>query len=238
MTAHVVHNAAGGYRFLGQEGRPYANGALADHGLDIVHATFEHPVPLSDGIAAAQRHVAEAGRPVQSLAGFELRIPRPFTQHGFEEFNRGYIALLRGIGLEVEGLMPAARTNVAPVLGTVAEPSVFAFTYTALGSRGRPAFVLSGATEEIQGNDRALLKNIAEILTARATVLGCELVDATAAQLYASGPLDPEDLAGVAAQLGDAVLHGVHWFPSLPPIEGLRLEIDVRSAGTELSLPV
>lgn len=238
MASHsVTHNSAGGYRFLGREGRPFSNGVLADHGLDLVHATFERPQPLHAGVAAAARHVAGAGRPVQALAGFELRIAQALTQQQFDEFNKGYVALLRGIGLEVEGLMPATRTNVAPVVGTVAEPSLFAFTYTAPASRGRPAFILSGVPEEIEGDDRALLRNITEILTARATVLGCSLGDATAVQLYAAGAIDPEVIADVAAELGDAALHGLHWFPSLPPIKGLKFEIDARSAGTELSLP-
>jgi hypothetical protein len=237
MASHsVIHNAAGGYRFLGREGRPFSNGVLADHGLDLVHATFERPQPLHAGVAAAARHVASAGRPAQSLAGFELRIKRPLTQHQFDEFNHGYIAMLRGIGLEVDDLMPATRTNVAPVVGSVEEPSLFAFTYTAPGSRGRPAFILSGVPEEIEGDDRSMLRNITEILTARATVLGCSLGDATAIQLYAGGAIDPEAIADVAAELGDAALHGLHWFPSLPPIEGLRFEIDARAAGTELIL--
>ena len=238
MATHsVTHNASGGYRFLGREGRPFSNGVLADHGLDLVHATFDRPLPLDAGVAAAARHLAAAGRPVQSLAGFELRIARPLTQQEFDDFNKNYIGLLRGIGLEVDGLMPATRTNVAPVVGGIAEPSMFAFTYTAPGSRGRPAFILSGVPEEIEGDDRALLRNITEILTARATVLGCRLGDATAVQLYAAGAIDPDVIADVAAELGDAALHGLHWFPSLPPIQGLKYEIDARAAGTELSLP-
>jgi hypothetical protein len=38
----------------------------------------------------------------------------------------------------------------------------------------------------------------------------------------------------VLKRVGGAAVHGIQWFPSLPPIEGLKLEIDARSAGTEL----
>jgi hypothetical protein len=40
----------------------------------------------------------------------------------------------------------------------------------------------------------------------------------------------------VLVRAGDAAVHGIHWFPSRPPIVGLKLEIDVRSAGLELVL--
>ena len=233
----LVHNAAGGYRFIGAHGRPFSNGVVADAACDLVHVTFERPLPLARGIDAAVRHVEAAGRPPQAIAGFELRIARPLSAAGFEEFNRGYVAKLRAIGLEVDGLMPAGRTNVAPVVGTIREPSVFGFTYTANGARDKPAFLLSGVPEEVEGDARTMLRNITEILAARAGELGCRLSDATAVQIYTSGPIDAESLADLAAELGDAALLGFRRFLSLPPIDGLKYEIDVRSAGTELTLP-
>ena len=233
----LVHNAAGGYRFIGAPGRPFSNGAVADAAFDLVHVTFERPLPLARGIKAAAQHVEASGRPPQAIAGFELRIARPLSRDGFDEFNRGYVAKLREIGLDVEGLMPAGRTNVAPVVGTIREPSVFGFTYTAAGSRGKPAFLLSGVPEEVEGDARTMLGNITEILAARAGELGCRLSDATAVQVYASGPIDAAALADLTAELGDASLLGFRRFLSLPPIEGLKYEIDARSAGTELTLP-
>jgi len=61
--------------------------------------------------------------------------------------------------------------------------------------------------------------------------------DATAIQLYGVDEVQSLLVENVLRRLGPAAVHGIHWFPSLPPIEGLRLEIDVRSAGTELVLP-
>jgi len=230
----VVNNPAGGYRFLSSEARPFSHGVVADADFDLTHATFERPVPLEEGIEAAVRHVAAAARPAAAIAGFELRSPKPLSQADFEAFNRGYIAILRRVGIEVDGLIPAARTNVAPVVGAVDRPSVFGFTYT-VPARGAPsAFLMAGVPEEVSGDARVMLRNITQILAARASTLGCRLSDSTAVQVYAAGALDPDAIADVATELGDAAIHGLRWFPSLPPIEGLKYEIDARAARTEL----
>jgi len=207
---------------------------VADADFDLAHAMFERPIPLETGIDAAVRHVAAAARPPRSIAGFELRIPKPLSQSGFDDFNRGYIAMLRRAGIEVDGLMTAARTNVAPIVGAVDRPSVFGFTYTVPARGAPPAFLMAGVPEEVEGDARAMLRNITEILAARAAALGCRLRDSTAVQIYAAGAIDPDAIADVASELGDAALHGLRWFPSQPPIEGLRYEIDVRAARTEL----
>jgi hypothetical protein len=230
----VVHNPAGGYRFLSAANRPFSHGVVADADFDLTHATFERPLPLEEGIEAAVRHVAAAARPPQAIAGFELRIQKPLSQADFEGFNRGYVEILHRAGVEVDGLIPAARTNVAPVVGSIDRPSVFGFTYTVAAHDAPPAFLMAGVPEEVEGDPRAMLRNITEILAARAATLGCRLRDSTAVQIYAAGALDPEAIADVAAELGDAALHGLRWFPSLPPIAGLQYEIDARAARTEV----
>ncbi len=230
----VVQNPMGGYRFLSAEGRPFSRGVVADADFDLAHATFHRPIPLEAGIEAAVRHVASAARPAQAIAGFELRSPKPMSQADFDTFNRRYVAILQRLGIDIEGLIPAARTNVAPIVGAVDRPSVFGFTYT-VPARGAPsAFLLAGVPEEVGGDARAMLRNITEILAARAAELGCRLRDATAVQVYAGGALDPDAIADVAKELGDAAIHGLRWFPSLPPIEGLKFEIDARAARTEV----
>ena len=234
----IARNPAGAYSFLAAEGRPFSGGVAADHGFDLVHATFERPLAIEEGLAAAASHLSSVARPVEAIAGFELRIPEPFTSKGFEAFNRRYVEGLTSMGLVVDGLIPAARTNVAPTGGGVSEPSVHALTYTVPGNRGRPAFVMSGVPEEEPGDLEAMLESMMRVLSTRMEELGVMWVDATVIQLYGvdvvQGLLDQN----VLRRLGPAALHGIHWFPSLPPIEGLRMEIDVRSAGTELVLPV
>ena len=234
----LAQNRTGNYRFLAAEGRPFSGGAVADDGFDIVRARFERPLPLEAGLAAVARHVAAAGRPVEAIAGFELRIPKPMANAAFDLFNQTYIAHLRRLGLEVDGLMPAGRTNVAAVAGGVSEPSVYAVSYTAPGHRTRPAFVMSGAAEEQSGDNATMLDSIMRVLSVRLDELGVSWDQATAIQLY--GVDDVQDLVvdTVLKKAGGAAIHGIQWFPSLPPVEGLKLEIDARSAGTELVLPV
>lgn len=182
------------------------------------------------------RHLAEAGRPVQAIAGFELRTPKPLTKSGFDEFNRGYVERLKSIGLPVDGLLPAARTNVAAVLGGVAEPSVYAMSYTVPGDRGRAAFVLSGMPEEKPDDLVSMLDSMMRALSSRMVELGVSWEDATAIQLYGVDEVQALLVDNVLRRLGSGAAHGIHWFPSWPPIEGLRLEIDARSVGRELVL--
>jgi hypothetical protein len=232
-----AHNPSGNYRFLGAPGRPFSGGAVADPGFDMVHARFERPLPLAKGLEAAAGHLRSVSRPVQAIAGFELRVAAPFTGSGFEEFNRGYVERLTSMGLVVDGVFPAARTNVAASLSGVSEPSVYALHYTVPGDRGRPAFVMSGVPEEQPGDDESMLTSMMRVLTERMGELGVSWEDATKIQLYGVEDVQGLLVDHVLRTLGPAAVHGIHWFPSLPPIEGLKLEIDVRSAGKELVLP-
>lgn len=233
----LAHNRSGNYRFLAAEGRPFSGGAVADEGYDLVHATFERPLLLDAGLAAASRQVAAAGRPVHAIAGFELRIPEPLTQADFGSFNQRYVTSLRRLGLEVDGLLPAARTNVAAVVGGVSEPSLYAMSYTITGQGTRPAFVLSGAPEEEGSDTASRLDSIMRVLSGRLEAFGASWDDATAIQLYGVDDFQDLVMERVLKRVGGSAVHGIRWFPSLPPIKGLKLEIDVRSAGTELVLP-
>jgi hypothetical protein len=230
----LTHNRSGNYRFLAAEGRPFSGGALADEGYDFVHARFERPLPLEAGLAAAARQVAAAGRPVHAIAGFELRIPEPLTKAAFDGFNERYVTSLKRLGLEVDGLMPAARTNVAVVVGAVSEPSLFAVSYSIVGQSTRRAFVLSGVPEEEGSDTASRLDSIMRVLSGRLEALGVSWEDATAIQLYGVDHFQDLLVEQVLKRVGGAAVHGIQWFPSLPPIEGLKLEIDARSAGTEL----
>lgn len=232
----LAHNAAGGYRFLPAPGSPYSSGVIADSGLDLVRVRFERPVALDQALAFARRHLEGTGRPTAALAGFELRINRPFNRDEWSAFNSGYISRLASLGLQIDGVMSAARTNVAPSGPAIGEPSVFAFSYTAPGTRGRPAYILSGVPEEEPGDPAANVDSIVKVLSGRMAALGARWSDATALQLYGVDNVQDLLVDKVLSLGGDSAVHGIHWYPSLPPIEGLRLEIDVRSIGTELVL--
>ena len=233
----TTQNAVGNYRFLGAPGRPYSGGVLVDGGFDLVHVTFEAALPLAAGLAAAVQHVTAATRPVLSIAGFELRIPAPLTGDGFESFNKTYIAKLLELGLEVGHAIPTARTNVATSINPVTEASVHGFTYSVPGNSRRRAFLMSGVAEEAPADVPTMLESIMTSLSSRMGELGASWDDATVVQLYGVDELQQPVVERVLKRVGRAAARGIHWFPSLPPIEGLRLEIDVRSAGTEVFAP-
>jgi hypothetical protein len=230
----VLHNSAGNYRFLGQPGRPFSGGVAADTDFDIVHTTFGRPVSLSDGIDAALEHVTRQGRPVLAIAGFELRIPKPFSRAGFEEFNDGYIDKLTEVGLSVDGLMPAARTNVSPEVGAPKAPSVYAVSYTIDAPGQKSRFVISGAAEAVKGDPAARLDSIIEQLTASISQLGVSWEDASMIQLYGMDLSPAAVVESILRPLDGGAVHGIRWFPSHPPIDDLTLEVDVRSASKEL----
>ena len=209
---------------------------MADGGYDLVRARFERPIALEAGLAAAQQHVVAAGRPVQAIAGIELRIPEPLTRDEFDAFNRGYVSSLRRLGLELDGLLPAARTNVAPAAGGVSAPSVYAVSYTIPVDRPRPAFVLSGVPETEISDAAAMLDSIMAVLSARLLELGASWDDATAIQFYGVDIPARQMIDRVLSRTGSAGMNGIQWFSAHPPIEGLRFEIDARSAGRELVL--
>lgn len=227
--------APGNYGFLVATGRPFSSGILADPGFDLVHAVFSRPLPLGDGLDAARRQVESAGRPATALAAFELRIPQPFSREDFEAFNAPYVERMAALGLKSGTEWVTARTNVAPTIGEVTEPSLYAFTYTVpRGLRSGPAFRLSGATEATrEGSAADRLRSILAELDGRMVQLGVSWDDATAVNVYGAAGWPMDD---IASGIGSAVLHGLTWFPSLPPIRDFEFEIDARGVGTEIVL--
>jgi hypothetical protein len=235
MPEELTSSPLGNYSFVASPGRPFSAGIVADDGYDLVHATFRHPRPLKEGLAVVRRHVEEAGRPVQAIAGFELRIPEPWDRAGFNAFNEGYIAELTKMGLHVDGLMPAARTNVAPLLDPPSEPVVLAFTYTVTGQpRGR-AFLVAGATESAGDQDEAALRSSLGSVESTLGRLGIGWSDATGVQFY--GESVPAGFGEIVlAHIGAPAGRSVRWFPSRPPITDFAIEIDTSSCSQELVL--
>jgi hypothetical protein len=232
----LIHFAPGGYRSLAEAGRPFSSGIVADPGLDLVHAVLLRPLPLEAGLDAAAAHVQAAGRPVTALAGFELRIPEPLSRQGFEAFNQPYVRRMADMGLAADGALVTTRTNVAPTVPGVDEPSLHAFTYTVPGrGRGARPFRLSGATESTGGPPVDRLRSIVAELESRMAELGVGWEDATAIAVYGAEAA-PGAMAGVLAAFGPAALLGVRWIPSRPPIADADFEIDALGVGTELIL--
>jgi hypothetical protein len=140
---------------------------------------------------------------------------------------------MAALGLRSGDDWVTARTNVAPTTAPVGEPSLYAFTYTIPGgSRPQPAFRLSGATEtRHDGSPADRLRSIVEALARPMGELGVSWEASTAINLYGASGAPADE---VAAAFGLAALHGITWFPSLPPLRDYEFEIDARGVRTEI----
>jgi len=238
------------YRFL--PGIPaFSSGVVATAGWEIVHATLRVPVPWRDGFAQIERHLRAQGRPRTALCGIELRSPAPFTFEGFETFNQGYRALLADWQILVDGENPIPRTNVAPVIAAPAEPSLYGFAYTIPGATPMQTFVVAGAGEMrdrtrgpqgiVRLGDtspeamREKARFVMGVMQDRLRALG-EWSRVTAIDVYTALPIDGALLDEILRPAGAAAIHGIRWFPSRPPIQGLEFEVDMRGVARELSI--
>ena len=240
---------AGNYRFLPGIA-PFSSGVAAAAGYQVVHATLRSPIPWRDGFAMVERHLRAEGRPPAALCAIELRSPVPFTFAGFDAFNAGYQALLAEWKLLVDGENPIARTNVAPIVGAPAEPSLYAFSYTIPGAAPRLTFIVAGAGEMrergvgVQGivrhgetsaeAMREKAAHVMRIMQTRLQGLGAAWPDVTAIDVYTAQPIEAFLTNTVLGPAGAAAIHGVRWFPSRPPVVGLEYEMDLRGVVREL----
>jgi hypothetical protein len=249
-TSSLVPCTAGSYHFLpGIE--PYSSGAVAMPSHEIVRATLQAPVPYLAGFELIDAHLRAAGRPRAALCAIELRISRPFSFDGFDGFNRPYRELLGRWGLLVDGVNPIARTNVAPLAGAPGEPSLFAFSYTVpTAEGGPPTFVVAGSGE-LRGRTAAdivragetspdaLAEKAAYVMDTQAgrlAGLGRGWAEVTAVDVYTPHPIRGFLEKTILGRMGPAAVHGVHWYPSRPPIEGLEYEMDMRGVRREVRL--
>jgi hypothetical protein len=215
----LVDHPTGDYRFLPGIA-PYSCGVIAAPGFEIVHATVHSPAPYRYGFDLIERHLTSEGRPRAALCGIELRSPRPFSFEGFARFNETYARILEGWGLFVAGVNPVARTNVAPeVTSSILSPEVI---------------VRNGETSDEAIAEKANF--VMGLMGTRLRGLGADWSHVTAIDVYTIHPIDrllPEIILG---RVGSAAVHGVRWFFSRPPIEGIEFEMDVRGVRTEIRL--
>lgn len=239
----------GGYRFV--PGIPaFSSGVVATPGFEIVHATLRGLAPWREGFARIERHLKDAGRPRTALCGIELRSPAQFTFEGFNTFNDGYRGLLREWGILLGEDNPIPRTNVAPVTAGPSEPSLYAFAYTVSGSTPAPTFIVAGAGEMrdraqgaagiVRGGEtspeamREKARFVMGIMGARLGALGAEWARVTVIDVYTAHPIHGFLVDEILKPAGAAAIHGVRWFPSRPPIQGLEFEVDLRGVAREL----
>jgi hypothetical protein len=56
----------------------------------------------------------------------------------------------------------------------------------------------------------------------------------TVIDVYTAYPIHNFLVDELLASAGPAAIHGVRWFPSRPPIQGLEFELDMRGVNREL----
>lgn len=248
----IIEHTPGGFRFL-RGIAPYSSGAAAAAGHSIIHATLARPAPYRKGFERIDRHLREHARPPQALCGIELRSPRQFTFAGFDQFNRGYIELLRERGLLLDGLNPVARTNVAPEVAAPAEVLLYGFSYSAPEAFPQPTFVIAGTGEltgeRLDARDivrrgdvsaqglREKASQVLRFMDQRMRELGVGWEQATAVGIYSVHDVFALMRPLLLPRLGPAAVHGVRWHFSRPPIEEIEFEMDVRGCSRELVLP-
>ncbi len=240
--------AEGGYRYV-KGVFQYSAGVAAEPGFEIERVRFRNPVPLAEGFDRIARHLTDLGRPLHAMCACELRSPAPFTESGFEAFNRIYVGTLERWGVFRDGVNPVARSNVCPELDPPASPSFHAFCYTVVArqSAGR-TFVVAGSGEAPEGlasygehtvrlgdvSPEGLREKARWVLgemERRMAALGMGWPDVTASQLYTVHDVHP--FLGDELVRRGAMRAGLTWHFARPPIDVLDYEMDVRGVDRE-----
>lgn len=247
----LIENRRGGFAFL-KGISPYSAGAVALPGFTIEHARFMRPIPLKVGFGAVDAHLKRLGRPRQALCGMELRSPKPFTFAGFNQFNAGYVDVLKEWDIPMDGLNPVARTNVAPEVGAPAEPCLYGFSYTIPAANAPRTFVVAGAGELPEGSldPKDLVRSgettvaaLAEkarfvmgLMDGRVLGLGVTWADVTVTEIYTVHDIHSYLVREVLQRMGKATDHGCTWHFARPPIQMIEFEMDLRGCRRELVL--
>ena len=246
----LIHNPRGGYSFL--EGiSPYSAGVVAAEGFAIEHVRLARPVAWRIGFERVDAWLAAHGRPRAALCAMALRSPRPFSFDGFNQFNRGYVEVLKSWDLLVGGGNPVARTNVAPEVDPPGEPSLYSFAYTAPAAGAPLSFIVAGAGELPEGSldPRDVVRageTSREALAAKAGFvlglmegrlhgMGATWSDVARTDIYTVHDVNAMLREEILPRIGRAGWHGVTWHYSRPPIVSIEYEMDVRG-GTRDSI--
>jgi hypothetical protein len=250
--AELLAFADGGYAFL-KGGFPYSQGVRAANGYAVERVRFARPMPLAQGFAAIEAHLARRARPQTALCAAELRSPKPFSMTGFSEFNREYVAVLERWGLLRDGVNPVARSNVAPQIDPPAQPSLYAFCYTVPSDytgpseQPRPSFVVAGSGEWPEGGRfpediaargdlstagiAAKARCVLDAMQRRLAGLGVTWQDVTATQVYTVHDIHAALAEQILPRAGNG--GGLTWHYCRPPIEELEFEMDLRGVALE-----
>src|SRR5918912_2674940 len=246
----VIVFKEGSYRYI-KAGFQFSSGVAAEAGFEVERAHLARPLPLAAGFSAVEAHLAALGRPSTAFAACELRSPEPFTEQGFEDFNREYVKTLERWSIYRDETNPVARTNVCPQYDKPREPMLYAFSYTVPAEARRGSFIIAGGAEVRGGPQgyaartvrygetspdalRDKVRFVVELMGERLKALGFSWADAISTQAYTIhdiGALIGPEIAARGAAPG-----GLAWHLARPPVVGLEFEMDVRSAAREIVL--
>ena len=247
----LAENRPGNYSFL-KGIAPYSAGVIAETGFEIVHVRLSCYVTLRTGFDAIEAQLRKAGRPLQAICGMELRSPKPFSFTGFDEFNAGYVDVLKKWDLPVDGMNPVARTNVAPAVNPPAEPALYGFSYTVPSNAKQKTFVVAGAGELPEGSldpheavrpgestpaaIQEKMRFVIGLMEGRLRGLGVSWSDVTVSEIYTIHDIHPFLEKELVRRQEGGGAHGNTLHYSRPPIEGIEYEMDLRGCATELMI--
>ena len=246
----VIAFREGGYRYI-KAGFQFSSGVAAEPGFEIERARFARALPLAAGLAAVEAHIAAIGRPPTAFAACELRSPEPFSERGFDDFNREYVKTLARWGIFKNDVNPVARTNVCPQYEKPREPVLYAFSYSVPTRSRRGSFIVAGGAEARGGVEnyaqrtvryrdtsadgmRDKVRFVVDLMAARLAALGFSWQDALSTQVYTVHDIGA--LIGAEIVARGAAPGGVSWFLAAPPVVDLEFEMDVRGAAREIVL--
>lgn len=249
--SEVLTFAAGGYHYL-KGVFQYSAAIAAEPGFQIERVRFRQLAPLAEGFRAIEAHLRTIGRPLTAFCACELRSPAPFTEAGFEAFNRQYVTPLTQWGIYKDGLNPVARSNVCPEIGAPSTPSFYAFSYTVPApAMARKSFIISGGAEAPEGKSnyrdhiirrgdispdglRDKARYVLGEMERRMRALDFGWKDVTNTHLYTVHNIHPllgKEIISLGAAPG-----GLTWHYARPPVIDLEFEADVRGISSELVL--
>lgn len=249
----LVTNPHGGYSFL-KGISPYSAGVRAANEFTIEHVRLSNALPWKQGFDRIDASLRMAGRPRAALCAIALRSPKPFSFTGFDQFNAGYVRVLKSWDILVDGINPVARTNVAPELEPPAEPALYSFAYTVPAPPAAPSFVIAGAGELPEGsldphdvvrrgetsNDAMAAKArfVLELMEGRLRGLGVTWNDVTTTNIYTVHDVNALLAREILPRMQGATRHGVTWHYTRPPIVSIEYEMDLRGARRETVIAV
>jgi len=245
----LAENKRGNYHFL-KGIAPYSAAVIAEAGFEIVHVRLSRYVPLRAGFQLVEAHLRKEGRPFQAICGMELRSPKPFSFAGFNEFNAGYVDLLKTSDLLVDGMNPVARTNVAPAVNPPDVPGLYGFSYTVPSSAKRKTFVVAGAGELPEGSldphdvvragqsspaaIQEKMRFVIGLMEGRLRGLSVSWNDVTVSEIYSVHDIHPFLETELLERQQQGGAHGLTWHYAHPPIDGIEYEMDLRGCAIEL----